>query len=194
VIVVSGPERVEESLRAGQLPCPRCRGAVRPFGHGRTRTVRGVGATTVTVTPRRVRCADCRATHIVLPAELMLRRADSTEVIGHALIAKARGAGFRAIAARLGRPPSTVRRWLRRVPADHVERLHQRAVQVAVRIDPELLGNPFQERPASLLERALGLFGATARRYRDRFGWADSPWALVGMFTGGQLLAPPLII
>jgi hypothetical protein len=57
-----------------------------------------------------------------------------------------------------------------------------------------VLGNPFQERPASLLERALGLFGATARRYRDRFGWADSPWALLGMFTGGQLLAPPLII
>src|SRR5664279_3556586 len=98
------------------MPCPRCRGVLRPFGTGRTRTVRGVGADTATVTPRRARCADCQVTQILLPTELLVRRADSTAAIGNALVAKAGGAGFRSIAARFGRPESTVRRWLRAEP------------------------------------------------------------------------------
>ena len=98
------------------MRCPRCRGRLRPFGHGRTRTVRGLGADTLRVTPRRARCGDCGVTQILLPATLTVRRADSTEVIGAALAAKAGGAGFRAIAAALARPVSTVRSWLRRVP------------------------------------------------------------------------------
>ena len=110
VMVVASPERAEEILLAGDMPCPRCQGVLRPFGTGRTRTVRGVGADTVTVTPRRARCADCRVTQILLPTELMVRRADSTEAIGNALVAKAGGAGFgkhrRPVrAARVDRPP-----------------------------------------------------------------------------------------
>src|SRR5664279_1490282 len=116
MMVVSRPEVAEQMLLAGDLPCPRCRGVLRPFGTGRTRTVRGVGADTVTVTPRRARCADCRVTQILLPTELLVRRADSTAAIGNALVAKAGGAGFRSIAARFGRPESTVRRWLRAEP------------------------------------------------------------------------------
>ena len=193
MIVISSPARAEQILQAGQMSCPRCKGTLGPFGYGRTRTVRGLGADTVTVTPRRTRCADCSATHILLPTQLTVRRADSTEVIGHALIAKVRGMGFRTIAARLGRSPSTVRRWLRRVPAEHAEWLYQQAVQFAVTIDPELLGNPFQRPPSSVLERALNLLGATARRYRQ-LGLTDPPWALVAMFSRGRLLAPPLII
>ena len=42
-----------------------------------------------------------------------------TEVIGNALIAKVRGAGVRTIAAALGRPEPTVRRWLRGVDEPH---------------------------------------------------------------------------
>ena len=90
-MVVSRPEVAEETLLAGDLPCPRCRGVLRPFGAGRTRTVRGIGADTVTVTPRRARCADCRVTQILLPTALTVRRADSTEAIGTALVAHARG-------------------------------------------------------------------------------------------------------
>src|SRR5450755_1989479 len=75
VMVVPCPERAEEILLAGDMPCPRCRGVLRPFGTGRTRTVRGVGADTVTVTPRRARCADCQVTQILLPTELLVRRA-----------------------------------------------------------------------------------------------------------------------
>ena len=78
-MVVVSLERAEQTLLAGDMPCPRCQGVLRPFGNGRTRTVRGVGADTVTVTPRQARCRDCSATQILLPTELMVRRADSTE-------------------------------------------------------------------------------------------------------------------
>ena len=43
-MVVSRPEVAEQMLLAGELSCPRCRGVLRPFGTGRTRTVRGIGA------------------------------------------------------------------------------------------------------------------------------------------------------
>jgi hypothetical protein len=142
VMVVPCPERAEEILLAGDMPCPRCRGVLRPFGTGRTRTVRGVGADTVTVTPRRARCADCQVTQILLPTELLVRRADSTEAIGNALVAKAGGAGFRSIAARFGRPESTVRRWLRAVREPHAQWLYQRGVHSAVLVDVELLDRP----------------------------------------------------
>ena len=82
MIVVVSLERAEQTLLAGDMPCPRCRGVLRPFGTGRTRTVRGVGAGTVTVTPRRARCRDCATTQILLPTELVPGRADSTEAIG----------------------------------------------------------------------------------------------------------------
>ena len=82
MIVVVSLERAEQTLLAGDMPCPRCSGVLRPFGNGRTRTVRGVGADTVTVTPRQARCRDCSATQILLPTELVPRRADSTEAIG----------------------------------------------------------------------------------------------------------------
>ena len=121
------------------MPCPRCQGVLRPFGTGRTRTVRGVGADTVTVTPRRARCRDCSTTQILLPTELVLRRADSTEAIGAALVARARGAGYRSIAAHFERPESTVRRWLRAVREPHAQWLYRRAVDQAVTIDRELL-------------------------------------------------------
>ena len=50
------------------------------------------------------------ATRVLLPAELMVRRADSTEVIGNVLVAKSRGAGYgkhrRPLrASRVDRPP-----------------------------------------------------------------------------------------
>jgi len=45
-MVVSSPDVADQMLLAGGLPCPRCRGVLRPFGSGRTRTVRGIGADT----------------------------------------------------------------------------------------------------------------------------------------------------
>ena len=66
------------------------------------------------VVPRRSRCPGCRATHVLLPVMLLLRRADTATVIGAALVARAAGGGHRRIAERLGRPAATVRGWLRR--------------------------------------------------------------------------------
>ncbi len=133
MIVVSCPQRAEQILQAGTMSCPRCSGRLRPHGHGRARTVRGPGEDTVSVRPRRARCAACLATQILLPSALTVRRADSTEVIGHALAAKANGAGFRTIAARLDRPASTVRRWPRRVPDSHAQWLYERPWNAARR-------------------------------------------------------------
>lgn len=89
VMVVSGLEAAERLLLGGELPCPHCQGAPRPFGHGRTRIVRGLGSARLTVTPRRARCAGCDRTQILQPTARTVRRADSTEVIGKALVAKA---------------------------------------------------------------------------------------------------------
>ena len=58
---------------------------------------------------------DCLQTHVLLPASVLLRRADEVTVIGAALLAKACGCGRRKIATRLGRAASTVRGWLRRI-------------------------------------------------------------------------------
>ena len=49
---------------------------------------------------------------MLLPAFCVPRRRDGAEVIGTALDAKAQGEGYRPIAARLNRPPATVRGWL----------------------------------------------------------------------------------
>ena len=51
---------------------------------------------------------------MLLPVVVLLRRADTSAVIGAALVAKAAGAGHRRIAMVLGRPAETVRGWLRR--------------------------------------------------------------------------------
>jgi len=48
---------------------------------------------------------------------VLVRRADTAVVVGAGLAAKAAGAGYRRIAALLGRPAETVRGWLRRFAA-----------------------------------------------------------------------------
>ena len=48
-------------------------------------------------------------------------------------------------------------------------------------------------RPAqhpTLLGHALNLLAGAALRYRERLGLTDSPWALIGFFAQGRLLAP----
>lgn len=98
--------------------------------------------------------------------------------------------GQRSIAARLGRPVSTVRNWLRCVPEPHAQWLWRRAVQRAVAVDRELLAGPLVQQ--STLAHALNLLAGAALRYRQRFALADAPWALMCFFfADGRLLAPP---
>ena len=92
---------VEERLRSGGLACPGCAGVLAGWGRARARTVRDPDGG-VRVVPRRSRCTGCRATHVLLPVLLLVRRADTAAVIGAALAAKAAGAGHRRIAAAAG--------------------------------------------------------------------------------------------
>jgi hypothetical protein len=101
-------------------------------------------------------------THVLLPAYLAPRRADSAPVILGALLAKAGGRGHRSIAAELALPAGTVRGWLRRATAN-AEQTRGEAMRLAVELDP-LLGPvaPAGNRPADALE-ALGTAVAAAR-------------------------------
>ena len=58
--------------------------------------------------------ASCGATHVLLPDVCLLRRSDTVEVIGAAVLSAASGAGYRQVAEQLGRPAETVRDWLAR--------------------------------------------------------------------------------
>src|SRR5712672_1988299 len=115
VLTVNGDrDEVERQLAGGELACPSCGGVLGGWGNGRQRPVRTAEGPDAVLVPRRSRCRGCGATHVLLPAWCLLRRADEGAVIGSALQAAAAGAGHRTIAAGLGRPASTVRGWLRR--------------------------------------------------------------------------------
>ena len=110
--MTADPELVEADLAAGRLCCPGCGGPLARWGFAREREVRMLDGVR-SIRPRRACCRRCETTHVLLPAFSVPRRRDGAEVIGEALLAKAQGAGHRTIAARLGRPPGTVRGWLR---------------------------------------------------------------------------------
>lgn len=164
MILVASATDAEIALRGGGLACPGCAGTL----HGRTRTVRGVGDARLTLTPRRARCASCRATHMLLPAALSMRMADATEAIGAALAAKARGDGHRTIAARLGRPVSTVRRWLRRVSPAHAQWLYEQGMEHLRRHDRHKVAYP--KVLPTLLGRALNALTGAALTYQHTLG------------------------
>ena len=84
MLIVADPLQAEAALVEGRLPCPHCPGMLRPWAHARQRRVRGLPDP---VTPRR-RYALC-AVPGPAPGALLLRRADATQVVGAALVAKA---------------------------------------------------------------------------------------------------------
>jgi hypothetical protein len=127
-------------------------------------------------------------THVRLAVSCLLRRADPVEVIGTALVAKADGVGHRPIAARLGRPASTVRGWLRALAGD-AERV--RAVFTALLTELDPLTDPIPPAGSGFAE-AVQVIGAVAAAARRRLGvvGAVSPWQLASAVAGGRLLAP----
>jgi transposase-like protein len=188
VIIVAEPDRVAGDLAAGLLACPHCGGRLRPWAHAATRHVRQLDGSTQPVRPRRVRCAACRATQVLLPGNLLPRRADAAEVVGAALLAKARGHGFRRIAADLDRPPATVRRWLRAARGSHLAWLARRGVEQAVLLDREVLVGVAAQ-PTELGE-VLAALAAAVAAWRRRFARHAEAWTLIGVFTRGRLLTP----
>lgn len=111
--VAASVDDVEAALCAGFLRCPSCTGTLRGWGWARRRNVRTLTGS-ISIRPRRARCAQCQLTHVLLPDFMVLRRADTIEVIEAALDASSRAWGYRRVARALDRPASTVRDWLRR--------------------------------------------------------------------------------
>ena len=176
---------VERSLRGGELGCPEpgCGGWLAPWGWARARSVRGVGGR---LRPRRAVCTGCRRTHVLLPASVLLRRADEVRVIGAALLARAGGWGHRRVAAWVDRPASTVRGWLRRI-GQVAERVLAVLGAVAAEFGTEFVPPaPCPGAVAAVVE----MVGALARTAGRRLGGSCSPWRLATVATGGRLLAP----
>ena len=112
-----------------------------------------------------------------------------TEVIGTALARKAAGMGHRRIAAALDRSPSTVRRWLRRARGrGHLTQLWQRGAQELIRLDADTFNRLAST--GNLLRDTLAVLAAAAWWARRRLGIAEPLWTLIGLHTGGRLLAP----
>ena len=187
MLIVLDPAGIEGDLSASAIWCPSCAsGRLRPWGYARTRVLRGLRGARVSVRPRRARCRSCAATHVLLPAEVAPRRADTVEVVGAALLAHQAGTGHRAIAADLQVPADTVRSWLRRITA-RAEWLRQQATGWAYQRDPMLA--PITP-TGSVLGDAVEALGVAVSAHRRRLGIHASPWQILAMIAGGRLLAP----
>lgn len=181
--------QVELRLSTGLLGCPDCGGGLGPWGHARSRELRGHDGSRLLVRPRRARCSGCARTHVLLPVSTLVRRADVVEVIGMALGFAAVGWGHRRIAQRLGRPAATVRGWLRRLRA-RVESVRLGFTELLVGLDPLAL---LPEPAATGLGDAVAAIVAVAVATAGRWGAAViglSPWELAAAVTSGRLLAP----
>jgi hypothetical protein len=108
-------------------------------------------------------------------------------VIGWALEEKAAGAGHRAIAAVLGRPPSTVRGWLRALAARA-----EQARSVFTALAASLVTDPPLPAPAgSLLGDAVAAVASAAAAAARLLGVGEvARWEVAAAVTQGMLLAP----
>ncbi len=183
LIVESDRAAVEQSLFAGELHCPNCRGELRPWSSARVRTVREHGRETA-LRPRRSRCSSCGKTHVLLPDTTLLRRREALASIGAALLSKAAGEGRRRIGAALLVHPDTIRGWLRRF-ALRAEGWRAHCWAWAHALDASL---PAIEPVGSAFADALSAIGlavsAATRLFGPRPGWG---W--VATITAGGLLA-----
>ena len=169
-----------------ELRCPDCSGRLRRWGFARTRSLRSSGGGRVWLRPRRVRCASCSVTHVLLPALAPPHRAYTIDVVGQALLASACGRSHRRIGADLGVPADTVRDWIRRVRA-RAEWLRVQGTIAAHRLDPML---PVIVPAGSALGDAMSALATAAEASVRRLGPTAPPWQIIAMIARGQLLAP----
>ncbi len=177
---------VERRLRAGELICPVCAGVLAPWAWARPRLLRGLDSV-VWVRPRRGRCRGCERAHVLLPVDVLVRRADAVQVIGAALADKAIGLGHRKIAQRLGRPVSTARGWLRRL-GSRAEPVRAAFTALAATLTVDA---PLPAAARSLFADVVEAIGAAAVAAARRFGVrVVSGWRLASAVSSGRLLAP----
>lgn len=183
LIVRSDADRVEADLAAGSVACPSCGESLGGWGFARWRTLRSESGP-VGLRPRRARCRSCRSTHVLLPDAVLARRVDTVAVIGAALTKAAMRVGHRKVAEQLGRPPSTVRGWLRRFRAA-AARVAAHFSVWAHHLDP-MLGAI--EPAGSPVADALEAIGVAARAASLRLG-VRPPWSWASVLTVGALLS-----
>lgn len=174
---------VERVLCAGLLECD-CGGVLRAWGRARERAVRRAGGGEDRCSPRRSRCSSCRRTHVLLPADSLLRRRDAVGVIGAALMVRAAGSSIASTAGRVvGVPFATVRGWLRRF-AVVAGAVRARFTVLAHELDP-LLGAI--RSMGSVVGDAVEAIGVAARAGALRLGPVDA-WQFAASATSGRLL------
>ena len=173
------------ALARRKLGCPDCSKPLRPWGHARERTVRDLHGELVTARQDRALCPACQATHVILDAGLLPRRAYAGKLIGQALLAAARGSGHRRIALDLDIPAGTVRGWIRGARRSAVE-LRVTGIRAAVACDQDAVPAPSGR---SELRWALECLGAAAVVVCRRLGLEHvSLWAMINVLTRGRLL------
>lgn len=187
--VGSDPAGVEMRLSSARLRCPGCGGRLAPWGHGRVRSVRREGPLRWRLRPRRARCSGCGATHILLPVDCLLRRADAVEVIGVALLTAGAGWGHRRIAELVERAASTVRGWLRRFAA-RAGPLREGFTALAVALQPApVMPDPTGSQVGDAIAAILTAAGAVRSRWSE-LPLSVSAWQVAAAITSGALLAP----
>ena len=179
---------VERQLADGELDCPGCGGGLGGWGRARPRRVRVAEGPDAVVVPRRSRCRECGATHVLLPAWCLSRRADEGAVIGAALQAAAAGGGHRTIAECLGRPASTVRGWLRRFAA-RAEAVRVFFTVLLARTSPDPVMPAAASGPVAA---AVSAIAGAAMAVTERWPLVGQVpvWAAASAASGGLLLAP----
>ena len=185
MIVVLDEAEAQADVAGLTLRCPGCSGQLRRWGFARTRSLRSTGGR-VSLRPRRVRCAGCGVTHVLLPALAPARRGYVIDVVGHALLASAFGQSHRTIGADLGVPADTVRGWIRRVRG-RAEWLRVQGTIAAHNFDPML---PAIVPAGSPLADAVSALGTAAAAMARRISLLAPPWQVIAMIACGQLLAP----
>jgi hypothetical protein len=188
VTVEADQVRVESRLVSGQVVCPDCRGALRPWGWARPRGVFGLAGV---LQPRRARCAGCLVTHVLLPVTVLLRRAYAVGLIGSALVARAGGLGHRRIGRQLRVPAATVRGWLRVMGArlDPVRTVLLQVAQCAG------VDQPVPKAQGCLWRDLLAALEAARTAVTGRFGPLGvlgpvTVWQLAAACSRGRLLSP----
>src|SRR5215468_5419420 len=179
---------VERQLADGELDCPGCGGVLGGWGRARPRRVRVAEGADAVVVPRRSRGRGGGATHVLLPAWCLSRRADEGAVIGAALQAAAAGGGHRKIAECLGRPASTVRGWLRRFAA-RAEEVRVFFTVLLARTSPDPVMPAAAAGPvAEAVSAIAGAAVAVAQRWPE-LGTVPV-WTAASAASGGLLIAP----
>lgn len=188
VTVEVDPARVESRLLSGRMRCPSCSsGVLGGWGHARPRRIVG---SAVAVRPRRSRCRGCRATHVLLPVTLLLRRGYLAELIYAVLRSAATGSGHRSVGVRLGIPAATVRGWIR-VSTARASALRNYFIGVAVAagVDvqiPKATGSGCGDVLAAVHAARCAMVG---RFGTDSVGEVTGASAAVAL-SGGRLLHP----